>query len=275
MGRLSSPMAAPRVFLPALALLWTLVFGFSDALGGEDTVVTLLQESASPEQLIPEHQYHRIPGMMLTTNSRAVKGISGIEACQAECNRQPLCKSYSFDATADGCIWSSDRLHYDPDFVLALKPAEGDSNYEELPGMTYHSKGWMRSEGKTKEGCQDLCNQGSHCKAYAYRERDNLCMLTGNSIGMNDKWDYYEQEGVADTATGFPIKPKDAGMQKIPGIVPAENPIMLKQEIKKEKEELASEKHEVAAVKKQAVGIKQQAALQAKALGDKKQRRKL
>lgn len=218
--------------------------------------------------VVPDFGYHRIPGLILTTNSRKVPRVTSVGQCQDECNRQPLCKSYSFEPKKNGCIWSSDNLTYDPDFVLALKPTEGDGDYEELPGMTFHATGWMRSEGKDKSACKQLCQQGAHCRAFAWRKRDNLCMLTGESIGISDSWDYYEKDGVAKRSAGFPIKPKNAGAPAIPA-QPSENPKIIKQEVKKEKQELAQSQHEVAQAKQQVADVKKQSALQAKALGDK------
>jgi hypothetical protein len=233
------------------------------ALGfGELDGIVMLDDSA--QGLVEaESSYSRIPGLVLSTHSRAVPNVVGMGQCKAECNRQPLCKSYSFNAKTNGCLWSSDNLKYDPEFVFALKPTEGDGNYEEIPGMTYHHKGWLRTTGTTKAGCEDLCNKGNNCRAYSFRARDNMCMLTGKDIGVNMEWDYYERTGVANSEDGFPIKGADES-----NTVATPN---LGAKIKEEKALLAQEKQEVAQTKAQVDAIKKKAELQKQALGDKTQ----
>lgn len=101
-----------------VALVWSaVVFGFSDALSEEDAVVSMLQEESttmpvgnhslalwksSVEALIasvvavPDFGYHRIPGLILTTNSRKVPRVTSVGQCQDECNRRTICVARSW-----------------------------------------------------------------------------------------------------------------------------------------------------------------------------------
>merc|ERR1712070_208741 len=121
--------------------------------------------------------------------------------CQTLCNREPNCKSFSFNPKEKKCLWSSDHLKYDPDFMLAIKPTSlEDKNYMELAGMYNSDNGWTKLESRSKEQCEETCNKGTSCKMYAFRQRDNLCMLTPNTLGLNEHFNYYEKEGVAGSS---------------------------------------------------------------------------
>merc|ERR1711881_558172 len=84
--------------------------------GGQDEAVVMLEDAEG--EAPPAQVYKRIPGFKLSRNSTPAK-VSSRGGCEQLCNQQPSCKSYSFAAGSASCLWSTSKMHYDPDFTFA------------------------------------------------------------------------------------------------------------------------------------------------------------
>jgi len=249
------------------ALLLAVAFG-SNSLLDNDAQVISLEEDMDVLDPPADYKYHKIPGLLMTTNSRAGTAADTKGKCQSLCNREPNCKSFSFNPTDKKCMWSSDSLKYDPDFTLNIKPTSAEeTKYMSIAGMYNADRDWTKTEGRTQEQCEVLCDKGASCKMYAYRQRDNLCMMTPDTLGLNEHFNYYEKEGVADSSAGFPDRPAGSN-SNITGATEASDG-QLKGQIVSEQNQLNKEKQEVAKAQGDVVRIKQEAAEQEKTLGDK------
>ena len=61
-------------------------------------------------------------------------------------------------------MWSSDSLKYDPDFVLNIKPTSAEeTKYMSIAGMYNADRDWTKTEGRTQEQCEVLCDKGAAC----------------------------------------------------------------------------------------------------------------
>merc|ERR1711988_537503 len=171
--------------------------------GEADSEVEELKESK-----VTTLKYHKISGFALHASATTVKG-KDITGCQAECTGQPSCRSFSYRAEDKTCLWSTDSLNFDPDFIMMTKAMHSNKKkYRVFQGLTYRSKGWLKSDGKTKKECEDLCTKSSSCKALSYRRKDMMCLLSGKGITYSPEFNYYEKSGLS--VKTMPVK-KEGG----------------------------------------------------------------
>merc|ERR1711981_1099963 len=175
---------------------------------GMDSEIVMLSEGELGPAVAPV--YAKIPGFKFSRKSRVAQTTSR-GACEQICSNQDICHSYSYSQKEGNCLWSTEKLAYDPHFVFFLKSKDGGS-YNQFPGLVYHATGWLKSTGKTNAECQGLCNKAAACSAYSYRAEDKLCLMTGKGIGFNDSYDYFEKQGVGHKE--FALKPKTAAATK-------------------------------------------------------------
>lgn len=170
-----------------------------------DSEIVMLSEQELAPTVAPS--YAKIPGFKFSRKSRVARTTSR-GACEQICSNQEICHSYSYSQKEGKCLWSTEKLAYDPHFVFFLKTQDGTGSYSQFPGLVYHSTGWLKSTGKTNADCQGLCNKAAACSAYSYRAEDKLCLMTGKGIGFDDSYDYFEKQGVGHKE--FALKPKTA-----------------------------------------------------------------
>merc|ERR1712100_203786 len=209
---ISLAMAGDRERFGGALLAITIALSAQLAISQHDEGVQPFEEELLQEAdgVAPAVQYAKIPGFKFKPGSTKAKADS-MGQCEQICNSQPKCKSFSWAKSESTCVWSTMRMKYDPDFVFSSKPKNG-ATYTDFPGMVYEgaSKGkWLKSVGKSKGECAEMCDQAAACAAFSYRKRDKLCLLTGEGIGFHQKFDYYEKRGGQRV---FGDKPKDAGL---------------------------------------------------------------
>merc|ERR1712216_350737 len=108
------------------------------------------------------------------------------------------CKSFSYMKSRKMCIVSSNSLSYDPEFTLHTKRQDGGKNtkkklWRSFPGLTLKSSGWLKSRDKSKKECAALCKKAKTCKAWSYRRRDRLCLVSGGGLEYSPGFTYYEK----------------------------------------------------------------------------------
>jgi len=147
-----------------------------------------------PELKVTASGYAEIPGFKFTNQATEVTVESKGE-CEAKCNQEPTCESYSYAKMSHECLWSTNKMQYDPDFIFSEKSSSGGS-YHEFPGLVNSAgAGMIKINGRTAAQCEEACNAAVNCEAISYRARDMLCLLTGSSVGFHSEFDYFEKEG--------------------------------------------------------------------------------
>jgi len=179
--------------------------------------LVMLSETETAPKAFGGPTYAEIPGFKFNYNTHPAK-VASREECEQMCNSQKTCQSYSFAKKTNVCEWSTSKMQYDPDFVFNFKPANG-IKYHEFPGLVYRATGWLKAEGKTKAECGGLCDKAAACAAFSYRERDQLCLLSGHSIGFHEDFNYYEKEGANQE---FALRPNDKAKLPPSGKHPAQ-----------------------------------------------------
>merc|ERR1711990_397922 len=159
-------------------------------------LVEELEDDALAEKGTMTLKYNKISGFALRASATAVKN-KDLDGCQAVCTGQPSCRSISYRANDKTCLWSTDSLNFDPQFILMTKALHSSKKkYRTFPGMTYRSKGWLKAEGKSKKECIDLCTKSKNCLALSYRRQDMTCLMSGKGITYSPDFNYYEKSGM-------------------------------------------------------------------------------
>lgn len=145
------------------------------------------------------------------------------KACEALCDGDDKCKSFTFIKDTKKCWVSKSHMQYDVDFKFYVKRVPklgGESTFTSLGGIKYDSSAMdtkcRASSGSTIAKCKELCVQDENCHSYTYRAKDQLCIRSSASVSYNQEAKYHEkagvsQEGLANKADGKP--PKDQGKE--------------------------------------------------------------
>jgi len=143
------------------------------------------------------------------------------KACEALCDGDDKCKSYTFIKDTKKCWVSKAHMQYDVDFKFYVKRVPklgGEATFTGLGGIKYDSSAMdtkcRASSGATIDKCKELCVRDENCHSYTYRGKDQLCIRSSASVSYNQEAKYHEkagvsQEGLANKADGKP--PKDQG----------------------------------------------------------------
>lgn len=156
----------------------------------------LVQELEDPDASA-QISYAAIQGFAIKDGATSVPGKDNA-GCAGVCTMEPSCRSYSYSPNEKVCMWSTESLNFDPNFVLKTKAHHSSSptkEYRTFEGMTYKAKGWLKVTGKSLEECTDLCTQSTSCEALSYREDDMLCLLSPQGVHYSADFTYYEKKG--------------------------------------------------------------------------------
>merc|ERR1711924_262407 len=144
--------ATMRTAISHIVLLTVLISNAS--LGTELESMELVQEFADPDaDSGSQIDYSAVPGFALQQGATSVPGKDK-DGCAAVCTGEPTCRSFSYDAKAQTCLWSVDSLNFDPAFVMKTKAHHSANPYKEwrtFVGLTYRASGWLKATGKTLE----------------------------------------------------------------------------------------------------------------------------
>lgn len=210
--------------------------------------------------------YQVIPNFMVSHGAKKVE-VNNREGCENVCDQHKDCHSFSYRAGDKRCFWSTYALHYDSKFAFFMKITKMDDmgrmkatgKYKRFDNIAYHEKGW-RKLVSDQSGCEDLCNKMNRCGAYSYREYDQLCMMSGDSVKFDTDFTYYERnmppptdkkemmllEGKDDEEDVEKIPPaviKESSLAKAARIITKKAQLGMKK-IKKEAKEMEGEQHE-------------------------------
>jgi hypothetical protein len=178
-------------------------------------------------------RYAKIPYFVMKDDAKKEEKATNKEDCQAACTKRPECKSVSFSAAKQDCLWSTHALSFNGEFTFYAKrafPGAKDSGknllgkYRSFMGLMYQSKEFTRYQGKTQPECREFCNiavdgHGRRCNGFSYRERDQTCLLSPFGLTYNADYDYYERNPrpvpkmveKVDPATG------ETSVEEVPG----------------------------------------------------------
>merc|ERR1711959_350036 len=163
--------------------------------------------------------YHRIKNFMLSHHSHKAEVKSRI-GCQNVCDQHKNCKSFSYRAGDKRCYWSEEALKYSSKFQFSMKVTKMDDmgkmkptgEYKEFDNLMMKEKGWRKITAG-RGGCRDLCNKMDKCGAFSYREFDNLCLLSGDTVKYDTDFNYYERNPIPKkkkVATKIKVEAKKA-----------------------------------------------------------------
>lgn len=167
------------------------------SLGTELENLELVQEFEDSDGGSAQITYAAVPGFALQQGATSVAGKDK-DGCAAVCTGEPTCKSFSYDAKAQTCLWSVDALNFDPAFVMKTKAHHSSNAFKEwrtFEGLTYRATGWLKATGKTLDQCEDLCKKSTSCEALSYREEDMVCLLSPKGVHYAPDYTYYEKTG--------------------------------------------------------------------------------
>jgi len=165
-------------------------------------------EALTPfEKEEPFERYSKIPYFIMKDDSRKEEKATNIEDCQAACTKRMECKSLSFSAVKQDCLWSPHSLSFNGEFTFFTKRSFGGEKisgknvmgkYRSFPGLMYQSREFTRYQGKSQKECREFCNiavdgHGRKCNGFSYRERDMTCLLSPYGLTYNADYDYYER----------------------------------------------------------------------------------
>merc|ERR1711959_513239 len=171
---------------------------------GASELVEELQEEAVAEG-VGSVKYHKIPGVVLRMGATVLKDKTNAQ-CRATCTAEPKCRSYSYDALDKKCLWSTESMTFDPNFVMMTKATDDKGEprnpvkWRTMYGVIYRAKGWLKSEGKTKAECESMCAKSKTCRALSYRSQDQTCLVSSKGLGYSTRYTYYEKSGLSSKA---------------------------------------------------------------------------
>lgn len=143
--------------------------------------------------------YARVPYFKGFAGSKEVKGLKNVGECQAVCDRQQLCKSFSWTDTSKLCFWSIAGLNYDPHFTMAVKATQDlagspGAKFREFPGVKFIDAQSTQVQGSTEAACQQRCDADVSCKSYSYRKDSSFCAYSSKGLAYDEDYMYYEKE---------------------------------------------------------------------------------
>merc|ERR1712196_218677 len=143
--------------------------------------------------------YARVPYFKGFAGSKEVKGLKNVGECQAVCDRQQLCKSFSWTDTNKLCFWSIAGLNYDPHFTMAVKATQDlagspGAKFREFPGVKFIDAQSTQVQGSTEAACQQRCDADVSCKSYSYRKDSSFCAYSSKGLAYDEDYMYYEKE---------------------------------------------------------------------------------
>merc|ERR1711907_270045 len=121
--------------------------------------------------------YIRIPNFVMKHMGQELN-VRGPAACEKECDKHKDCKSYSFRAKDNLCVWSIEAMHYRYDWTFYTKVHEMNAfgkmkhngKYRKFPGIVYQEPGYAKYKNKSVHQCQTICTKVKKCKASSYHK---------------------------------------------------------------------------------------------------------
>jgi len=179
----------------------------------EKTAERLARKVAKPAR----YRWVRIPGFKVGDGNVPAKDMS---QCRIGCARHGRCVGFSYSETFSRCVWSTVRIHYEHKYNLFVKNRESNSSpqsFTTIPGIRMgeivlsteektrlklaHLGGSSQEdrdaliEQRSENECALKClKAGGNCVSFSYSEQFKKCFISGTSIEMGSKWDYYERE---------------------------------------------------------------------------------
>jgi len=142
-------------------------------------------------------KYHRIPWFKLGFMGKRYKNKSK-SGCKSLCNQFVGCKSYSYNINEKECIWSPQAVTYDQDWRFYSKATTlngvVDGTYHMFPGMKFLEPTTDVEKGKSLQECMYSCTQELGCNSFSYSEPRTECARSGQAIGYEENWQYYEKQ---------------------------------------------------------------------------------
>lgn len=201
-----------------------------------------LAEAKLASQVEPS-EYHHIPFFKFTSGSKPLEDIKDKQACQAVCDRQAKCKSFSWSIQQESCIWSVDSVHYDQQYVFNVKAqiataGDPEAEWREFPGVKFITAHSQQKENMLFDTCKNQCATDVSCKSFSYRADTKFCAWSSNGLSYDDQWSYYEKDEYS-SSTSANLKRKRAQFQKAQDAIKAK---MLMQQGKEQKEKEAEQR---------------------------------
>jgi len=140
--------------------------------------------------------YGTVNGMIMDARSAPFKEVPNADACELKCSLDRKCKSFSYNKHKMECLISKVAMGYSPDSIFYAKAesVDGAQAYHMYPGLFEATQSQDPIQGVDRFACQVSCTkEGSRCGGYSYRQKTQLCSLTGEPIKYDKYWDYYEK----------------------------------------------------------------------------------
>lgn len=189
---------------------------------GEQKIAREVAEAKAASAKAPKKwAYARIPYFKGFAGSKEVKGLKTTGECQQVCDRQDLCKSFSWTDTKKLCFWGIAGLNYDPHFTMAVK-AEQDlagspgAKFREFPGVKFVDAQSTQINDSTESACQQRCDADVTCKSYSYRKDSKFCAYSSKGLSYDEEYMYYEKQihGASSTKQAGQITAEKNALKK-------------------------------------------------------------
>lgn len=159
----------------------------------EDRKVESVAAGMFKELENPIYTYTKIPGFGMlrdaTPESTEDKGL-----CEDSCNKQPKCKSFSFNTDKSLCAWSGNKLDYDSEYVLYIRSkSSGLGQFSPIAGMKLVSDSEAMGRAENADQCKYDCLLSDECSAVSFSRTHKICVISQLSMLLGSSWDYYEK----------------------------------------------------------------------------------
>lgn len=141
----------------------------------------------------PVYTYVKIPGFGV--HASGVK--SSQAACRDQCNRQPTCKSFSYNKHTEGCALSGTTIDVNDNYVLFVRQNAAEwhsTTFTEIPGMSFAPEDKATDIAVTASQCKLDCLSNKDCNAVSYSKLLKKCLISKSGLHLGSDWDYYEKQ---------------------------------------------------------------------------------
>lgn len=192
------------------------LLGVEEGVGGID--VNVDGKGKAPSKKLG---YDSIPGFVLRHMGQEQTTSTQVD-CEALCDKEPTCRSYSFNPKIHNCVWSIETIRYRSGWEFWTKVHDLDAfgklrhygKYRSFPDIMYQEPGYAKYKQITVKNCQKHCNKDKKCKAFSYQLARKRCYLADSGIHYDPDYQYFERRGMKPRRNAMDVEDYQESLQQ-------------------------------------------------------------